>query len=79
MYLHIYVSAEIALEHENHFNAPLDRLEADQVSWNRNSEHEKQYAFARAEEDYGFFDIISNEVKDSIVALDTQCNKDIVT
>ena len=99
MYLHIYFSGEKALEHENRFNALLDRLEAELVSGNRKLEHEKQYAkyfeinttpkrgtkvtpkqdvITQAEKDYGFFALISNEIKDPIVALDMYRNKDVV-
>jgi transposase len=67
MYLHIYFSGEKALEHENLFNAFLDRLEAELVSGNR-----------KAKKDYGFFALISNEIKDPIAALDLYRNKDIV-
>ena len=99
MYLHLYFSGEKALEHENRFNALLDRLEAELVSGNRKAEHEKQYAkyfeitstpkrgtkvtpkqkaITQAEKDYGFFALISNEIKDPIAALDLYRNKDIV-
>ena len=99
MYLHLYFSGEKALEHENRFNALLDRLESELVSGNRKAEHEKQYAkyfkitttpkrgtkitpkqevITQAEKDYGFFTLISNEIKDPIAALDLYRNKDIV-
>ncbi|TVM04513.1 transposase, partial [Enterococcus faecium] len=99
MYLHLYFSDEKALEHENRFNALLDRLEGELVSGNRKAEHEKQYAkyfeitstpkcgtkvtpkqkaITQAEKDYGFFALISNEIKDSIAVLDLYRNKDIV-
>ncbi|WP_321434313.1 hypothetical protein [Trichococcus flocculiformis] len=40
----IFFRDEKALEHENRFNALLNRLEAELVSGNRKAEHEKQYA-----------------------------------
>ena len=38
----------------------------------------KQEAIAKAEKDYGFFVLISNEIKDPIIALETYRNKDLV-
>ena len=38
----------------------------------------KQDAIAKAEKDYGFFVLISNEIKDPILALETYRNKDLV-
>ncbi|SFE98934.1 IS1634 family transposase, partial [Trichococcus pasteurii] len=38
----------------------------------------KQKAITQAEKDYGFFALISNEIKDPIAALDLYRNKDIV-
>ena len=38
----------------------------------------KQEVIAKAEKDYGFFVLISNEIKDSIIALETYRNKDLV-
>lgn len=99
MYMHIYFSGEKALEHENRFNAMLDKLETELISGNRNPEHEKQYTkyfeinttpkrgtkvavkqeiVKNAEKDYGFFVLISNEIKDPITALETYRNKDLV-
>ncbi|MBN2222593.1 MAG: transposase [Vallitaleaceae bacterium] len=99
MYMHIYFSGEKALEHENRFNAMLDKLETELISGNRNPEHEKQYAkyfeinttpkrgtkvtvkqeiVKKAEKDYGFFVLISNEIKDPITALETYRNKDLI-
>lgn len=99
MYLHIYFSAEKAVEHEQRFNTLLDQLEEELVTDTRQAEHEKQYtkffdrtstlkrgikvtakqaAIAQAEKDYGFFVLISNEIKDPIKALDLYRNKDVV-
>jgi len=38
----------------------------------------RQEAIAQAEKDYGFFVLISNEIKDPILALETYRNKDLV-
>jgi len=99
MYLHIYYNGEKALEHENKFNALLDRFEDELISGKRKPEHEKQYkkyfdisatpirgtkvtakqeAIDKAEKDYGFFALISNEINDPIEALEIYRNKDLV-
>jgi transposase len=96
MYLHLYYSAERALEHEKALNKLLQRL---QESGKRNTDHEKLYAtyfevihtpvrgirvaakekaIAEAKKNYGYFALLSNDIKNPIEALEIYRNKDLI-
>lgn len=99
MYLHIYYSAEKALEHEKSFNKLLHKLQGELESGKRNPDHEKLYTIyfevtktpvrgvkvvakedviAEKKKNYGYFSLMSNDIKEPIEALEIYRNKDLV-
>jgi len=99
MYLHLYYSAERALEDEKRLNTLLYTLQGELENGPRNPEHEQQYAkyfevtntpvrgaqavareavIAEAKQNYGYFALLSNDVKDPIEALEIYRNKDMI-
>ncbi len=99
MTLHLYYSAERALEREKALNKLLHKLQVELESGKRNPEHEKLYArwfevtstpvrgtravakekaIAAAKKNYGYFALMSNDIKDPIEALEIYRNKDLV-
>lgn len=99
MVLHLYYSAERALEREKTLNKLLHRLQVELESGKRNPDHEKLYAtwfevprtpvrgtravakeneIAAAKRNYGYFALLSNDIKNPIEALEIYRNKDLV-
>ena len=99
MYLHLYYSAERALEHEKALNKLLHKLQIELESEKRNTDHEKLYAayfevirtpvrgirvmakekaIAEAKKNYGYFALLSNDIKNPIEALEIYRNKDLI-
>jgi len=94
MYLHLYYSPERALEEEKALNNRLATLQEELESGSRHPNHEKQYAqyfevrgmkvyakedaIAEARRNYGYFALLSNDIKDPIEALEIYRNKDLV-
>ena len=99
MFLHLYYSADRALEREKAFNKLLHKLQLELESEKRNAEHERLYAtyfkvtstpvkgisvaakeetIAETKKNYGYFALLSNDIKDPIEALKIYRNKDLV-
>ena len=99
IYLHLYYSAERAVEQEKAFHKRLHQLQAELVSGNRNPEHETLYntyfemtqtpvrgtrvtaretIIAEKKEHFGYFALLSNDIKEPIEALEIYRNKDLV-
>ena len=99
MYLHLYYSAEKAVEDGRKFNLRMIALQQELISGNRRADHEKDYgkyfevkhtpvrgvkvipiqtAMDQAKSRFGFFVLLSNEIKDSQMALEIYRNKDVV-
>jgi len=99
MYLHLYYSAERALEREKTFNKLLHMLQTELESGTRNPDHEKLYstyfevthspirgtrivarekAIAEKKKNYGYFALLSNDIKEPVEALEIYRNKDLV-
>lgn len=99
MFLHLYYSADRALEREKAFNKLLHKLQLELESGKRNAEHERLYAtyfkvtstpvkgisvaakeetIAETKKNYGYFALLSNDIKDPIEALKIYRNKDLV-
>ncbi len=99
MYLHLYYSAERALERERALNKLLHKLQIELESGKRNPDHERLYAayfevihtpargirvvakekaIADTKKNYGYFALLSNDIKNPIEALEIYRNKDLV-
>ncbi len=99
MVLHLYYSAERALEREKKLNRLLHTLQMELESGKENPKHEKLYttyfevtrtpvrgstvvakeeAIAEIKKNYGYFALLSNDIKDPIEALEIYRNKDLV-
>ena len=91
MYLHIYFSSERALDDEKAFNKELVTLKERMAAGKVNTEDKKRYekyfytdaaanqpAIEKAKQNFGYFALISNEIKDPIKALELFRNKDLI-
>jgi transposase len=94
VYIHLYYNIDRATEDQKNLNRKLTGLKQELLSGKRAPEHENLYnkyfilkgtrvsvneeAVTKAKRYYGIFALMSNEKMDSIQALDTYRNKDLV-